>query len=176
MGGLLQGTRVLDVTNVLAGPFCGYQLALQGAEVIKVEAPETGDLARQLGASPELNSRLMGASFLAQNACKKSITLNLKTPAAREVFLKLVKTADVVLENFRPGVLARLGLDYETLRGVNPAIVYCAISGFGQNGPLSANPAYDQIIQGMSGVMSLTGEADLGPRGSAIPSATRWAA
>lgn len=163
MAGLLEGVRVLDLTNVLAGPFCGYQLALQGAEVIKVEIPGSGDLARQLGASAPLNACNMGASFLAQNANKKSITLNLKNTQAREAFLRLVETADVVLENFRPGVMQRMSLGYEELRAANPGIVYCAISGFGQDGPLSDNPAYDQIIQGLSGLMSLTGEPNAEP-------------
>src|SRR5262249_22985268 len=103
MPGLLAGTRVLDLTNVLAGPFCCYQLAQLGAEVIKVEVPGSGDLARQLGADPELNRRGMGASFLAQNAGKRSITLNLKAPKGRAAFTRLVATADVVVENFRPG-------------------------------------------------------------------------
>ena len=105
MAGLLAGTRVLDLTNVLAGPFCCYQLALLGAEVIKVEVPGSGDLARQLGADPELNRRGMGASFLAQNAGKRSITLNLKSPKGRDAFSRLVATSDVVVENFRPGVM-----------------------------------------------------------------------
>src|SRR6201990_2839274 len=103
MAGLLAATRVLDLTNVLAGPFCCYQLAQLGAEVIKVEVPGSGDLARQLGADPELNRRGMGASFLAQNAGKRSLTLNLKSPKGREAFARLVATADVVVGNFRPG-------------------------------------------------------------------------
>ena len=163
MAGLLAGVRVLDLTNVLAGPFCCYQLAQLGADVIKVETPETGDLARQLGADPDLNRRLMGASFLAQNAGKRSITLNLKHAKAREAFLRLVATADVVVENFRPGVMDRLGLGYGTLKAVKPDLIYCAISGFGQDGPLRLNPAYDQIIQGLSGVMSVTGDAQSAP-------------
>ncbi len=163
MAGLLAGLRVLDLTNVLAGPFCCYQLAQLGAEVIKVETPGTGDLARQLGADPELNRRLMGASFLAQNAGKRSITLNLKNDKAREAFTRLAKTSDVVVENFRPGVMDRLGLGYDTLKGIKPDLIYCAISGFGQDGPLKLNPAYDQIIQGLSGVMSVTGDAQSAP-------------
>ncbi len=161
--GLLSGVRVLDLTNVLAGPFCGYQLALLGADVIKVEMPEGGDLARQLGASPALNKQLMGASFLAQNAGKRSLALDLKKPAGADVFRRLVAQSDVVLENFRPGVMERLGLDYASLRPLRENLIYCAISGFGQDGPLRKNPAYDQIIQGLSGVMSLTGDANLGP-------------
>jgi CoA:oxalate CoA-transferase len=160
---LLAGIRVLDLTNVLAGPFACYQLAVLGAEVIKVEVPGTGDLARQLGADPSLNKRLMGASFLAQNAGKRSVTVNLKNRAGQEAFRKLVATADVLVENFRPGVMERLGLGYEALRTIKPGIVYCAISGFGQDGPLRGNPAYDQIIQGLSGVMSVTGSPETAP-------------
>jgi CoA:oxalate CoA-transferase len=163
MAGLLAGTRVLDLTNVLAGPFCCYQLAQLGAEVIKVEAPASGDLARQLGADPELNRRGMGASFLAQNAGKRSITLNLKSAKGRAAFGRLVATADVVVENFRPGVMERLGLGYAALKALKHNLVYCAISGFGQDGPLKLNPAYDQIIQGLCGVMSVTGDAQSAP-------------
>lgn len=161
--GLLDGVRVLDLTNVLAGPFCGYQLALLGADVVKVEVPGTGDLARQLGASVALNRRKMGASFLAQNAGKRSVAVDLKSDAGREVFRRLVAAADVVVENFRPGVMDRLGLGWQTLRPLRPALVYCAISGFGRNGPLKDNPAYDQIVQGMSGVMSVTGDETTAP-------------
>ncbi len=159
----LRHVRVLDLTNVLAGPFCCHQLAHMGAEVIKVETPGTGDLARQLGADADLNQRLMGVSFLAQNPGKQSITLNLKHARGKEVFRKLVQSADVVVENFRPGVMTRLGLGFETLRQDNPRLIDCAISGFGQDGPLSDLPAYDQIIQGMSGVMSITGDAQTAP-------------
>ena len=157
---LLEGIRVLDLTNVLAGPFCCYQLAALGADVIKVEVPGTGDLARELGADPLLNKKRMGTSFLAQNAGKRSITLNLKTATGKQVFQRLVATAQVVVENFRPGVMQRLGLDYEVLRQANPGLIYCAISGFGQDGPLKDNPAYDQIVQGLAGVMSVTGTKD----------------
>jgi crotonobetainyl-CoA:carnitine CoA-transferase CaiB-like acyl-CoA transferase len=160
---LLEGIRILDLTNVLAGPFCCYQLATIGADVIKVEAPGTGDLARELGADPTLNKCLMGTSFLAQNAGKRSITLNLKSAAGKQVFQRLVTTAQVVVENFRPGVMRRLGLDYPTLREANPGLIYCAISGFGQDGPLKDNPAYDQIVQGLAGVMSVTGTKDGAP-------------
>ena len=111
----LRNIRVLDLTNVLAGPFCCHQLAHMGAEVIKVETPGTGDLARQLGADAELNRKLMGVSFLAQNPGKRSITINLKHARGKEVFRKLVASADVVVENFRPGVMTRLGLGFDTL-------------------------------------------------------------
>ncbi|MDP7381977.1 MAG: CoA transferase [Alphaproteobacteria bacterium] len=159
----LSGLRVLDLTNVLAGPFCAHQLAHLGAEVVKVEAPGRGDLARQLGADPALNAAGMGVSFLAQNAGKKSVTLNLKAAAGKEVFLRLVESADVVLENFRPGVMSRLGLDYPVLKQARPDLVYCAISGFGQDGPWVTRPAYDQIVQGAAGVMSITGDGDSAP-------------
>jgi CoA:oxalate CoA-transferase len=159
----LHGVRVLDLTNVLAGPFCCHQLAHMGADVIKVEARGSGDLARQLGADDELNRRNMGVSFLAQNPGKRSITLNLKNDKAKEVFRRLVRSADVVVENFRPGVMDRLGVGYEALLKENPKLVYCAISGFGQSGPLRDLPAYDQIIQGMSGVMSITGSPESAP-------------
>ena len=160
---LLAGIRVLDLTNVLAGPFCCYQLAQLGADVIKVEVPGSGDLARQLGADAELNQKLMGASFLAQNAGKRSVILNLKNPDGKEVFRRLVGTADVVVENFRPGVMDRLDLGYQELKKLKSNLIYCAISGFGQNGPLKDNPAYDQIIQGLSGVMSITGDRNSAP-------------
>jgi crotonobetainyl-CoA:carnitine CoA-transferase CaiB-like acyl-CoA transferase len=163
MAKLLEGIRVLDLTNVLAGPFCCYQLAVLGADVIKVETPGSGDLARQLGADPELNQQGMGASFLAQNAGKRSVTINLKQPRGKDAFLRLVATADVLVENFRPGVMDRLGLGYGALTAVKPDLVYCAISGFGQDGPLRGNPAYDQIIQGLSGVMSVTGSPHTAP-------------
>lgn len=166
---LLEGIRVLDLTNVLSGPFATLHLALLGAEVIKVENPVDGDLARKLGNVPQLNEKLMGTSFLAQNANKKSLTLNLKDPAAQEIFKKLAKTTDVVVENFRPGVMARLGLSYEELKKINPRIVYCAISGFGQTGPDALKPAYDQIIQGLSGVMAINGDERLNPLRCGFP-------
>ena len=159
----LAGVRVLDLTNVLAGPFCSYQLALLGAEVIKVEEPRRGDLARQLGADPHLNAEFMGASFVAQNAGKQSLALDLKTEAGREAMLRLADSADVLIENFRPGVMRRLGLGQELLRQRNPRLIVCAISGFGQEGPLSKAPAYDQIVQGLSGVMSITGDEHSAP-------------
>ncbi|MGS0892941.1 CaiB/BaiF CoA transferase family protein [Burkholderia stagnalis] len=159
----LAGYRVLDLTNVLSGPFCCHQLAHLGAEVIKVENPKGGDLARQLGADPALVQRMMGISFLAQNAGKRSITIDLKQPQGKDLFRKLVRTADVVVENFRPGVMRRLELSYDELLAENPRLVYCAITGFGQDGPLRDRPAYDQIIQGMSGVMSITGAPDTAP-------------
>jgi crotonobetainyl-CoA:carnitine CoA-transferase CaiB-like acyl-CoA transferase len=159
----LAGIRVLDLSNVLAGPFCAYQLALFGADVTKVEHPEGGDLARRLGADKDAAARNMGASFVAVNAGKRSITLNLKDPRGKAILLDLVRDTDVLVENFRPGVMDRLGLGFDQLSEVNPRLVYCAISGFGDSGELSPRPAYDQIIQGMAGVMSVTGDAESAP-------------
>jgi CoA:oxalate CoA-transferase len=167
--GLLDNIRVVDLTNVLAGPFATVHLAQLGAEVIKIENPDGGDLARKLGNVPKLNKALMGTSFLAQNPNKKSLTLNLKAEQGKEIFHKLVKTADVVVENFRPGVMARLGLSYEELSKVNSRLIYCAISGFGQTGPDALKPAYDQIIQGLSGVMAINGDERLNPLRCGFP-------
>lgn len=166
---ILEGIRILDLTNVLAGPFATLHLALIGAEVIKIENPTDGDLARKLGNVSELNKKLMGTSFLAQNANKKSITLNLKGEKAKEIFFKLVKTSDVLVENYRPGVMERLGLSYKVLSELNPRLIYCAVSGFGQTGPDAAKPAYDQIIQGLSGVMAINGDETLNPLRCGFP-------
>ena len=160
---MLSGIRVLDMTNVLAGPFCCHQLAHMGAEVIKIEAVGRGDLARQLGSDKNLSAAKMGISFLAQNSGKKSLSLDLKSEDGKAIFQRLLATADVLVENFRPGVMARLGQDYERLKQSHPQLIYCAISGFGQTGPMSKRPAYDQIIQGLSGVMSITGNPEDDP-------------
>lgn len=159
----LAGIRVLDLTNVLAGPFCTYLLALMGAEVVKIEQPGRGDLARRLGADPAASARGMGASFVAVNAGKQSVTLDLKHPEGKEVFHRFVATADAVVENFRPGVMDRLGLGWDALSKLKPSLVYCAISGFGGDGPMAKRPAYDQIVQGISGVMSVTGDRESAP-------------
>ncbi len=166
---ILEGIKVLDLTNVLSGPFTTLHLALLGADVVKVENPKDGDLARKLGILPELNKRLMGTSFLAQNCNKKSITLNTKAPEGKALFRKLVKDADVVVENFRPGVMDRLGLGYKALSELNPKLIYCAISGFGQTGPDALKPAYDQIIQGLSGEMAVNGDDRLNPLRTGFP-------
>src|SRR3954468_12214200 len=159
----LDGIRVLDLTNVLAGPYCTYHLMLLGAEVIKIELPGRGDLARRLGPDPALNRAGMGASFLAQNAGKKSVEMDLKEDGDRAAFEELATHADVLVENYRAGVLARMGFPWERLCLLNPGLVYCAISGFGQTGPMSQAPAYDQIIQGLTGMMSVTGTPDSAP-------------
>jgi len=166
---LLEKVRVLDLTNVLSGPFATMHLALLGAEVIKIENPDGGDLARKLGSVNPLNKQLMGTSFLAQNANKKSLTLNLKFEEGKEIFRKLLKTADIVVENFRPGVMGKLGFSYEKICQINPKIIYCAISGFGQTGPDAFKPAYDQIIQGLSGVMAVNGDERLNPLRAGFP-------
>jgi CoA:oxalate CoA-transferase len=166
---ILEGIRVLDMTNVLAGPFATELLALCGADVIKIENPAGGDLARKLGNVPGLNAESMGTSFLAQNANKRSLTLNLKFDEAKEIFLRLIDGAGVVVENFRPGVMERLGLGYGVLAGRNPRLIYCAISGFGQTGPDAHKPAYDQIIQGLSGVMAINGDERLNPLRCGFP-------
>ncbi len=166
---LLEGIKIIDLTMVLSGPFATLHLALLGAEVIKIEPPGAGDLARKLGSVPGLNDALMGTSFLAQNANKKSVTLNLKHPDAQQIFKKLAKTADVIVENFRPGVMDRFGLSYKALCEMNPRLIYCAISGFGQTGPDALKPAYDQIIQGLSGTMAINGDERLNPLRCGFP-------
>lgn len=157
MTALLSGIRVLDLTTILAGPFAAYQLSLLGAEVIKIEMPGVGDPARELGSENVHHIPAMGASFVAQNCGKRSIALDLKTDAGREVFTRLIESADVLIENMRPGVLARLGFSWPRLHALNAQLVYCAVSGFGQTGPLAPRPAYDQIIQGLAGMTDVTG-------------------
>ncbi|MDR3532053.1 MAG: CoA transferase [Rhodopila sp.] len=159
----LAGIRVLDLTNVIAGPLASYQLALMGADVIKIEVPGIGDLSRKMGADAAAGKRGMGTSYLAFNANKKSIALNLKDARGKDVFRRLAGTADVVLENFRPGAMERLGLSADSLLSLNPRLIYCAVSGFGQTGPLAERASYDQIIQGYAGLMSLTGDAETAP-------------
>jgi len=157
VSGLLAGIRVLDVTTVLAGPFASYQLSMLGAEVIKVEIPGSGDLAREMGEDAALVAQSMGAPFLAQNAGKRSITADLKSEGGGRVFARLVEQSDVMVQNMRPGVMDQLGFSAARLRELNPRLIYCAVSGFGQTGPLAQRPAYDQIIQGLSGMCDVTG-------------------
>ena len=157
----LQDIQVLDLTRALAGPFCTLMLGDYGADVIKIEIPETGDDTRHWG-PPFIGDE--SAYFLSINRNKRSLTLNFKEQEAIKIFLKLVANADVVVENFTPGVMKRFGLDYETVKAINPSIIYCSISGFGQDGPYQNRPAYDQIMQGVSGLMSITGEPDGEPQ------------
>jgi crotonobetainyl-CoA:carnitine CoA-transferase CaiB-like acyl-CoA transferase len=156
------GVRILDFTQVLAGPYASYQLALLGADVTKIERRGGEDM-RRTPLSREWADRNMAPSFIAVNGNKKSLTLDLQKPAARDILLKLAARADVVMENFRPGVMDRLGLGYAALSSVNPRLIYCAISGFGQTGPARNEAGYDGKIQAMSGIMAITGHAETGP-------------
>ncbi len=156
------GVKVLDFTRVLAGPYGSYQLALLGADVIKVESRE-GDDMRFGNRANEWEKRGLAAPWVAVNAGKRSITMDLKQPKAIEVVKRLVPTADVVIENFRPGVMDKLGIGYETLKAINPRLIYCAVSGFGQVGPEARTAAFDGMIQAMSGLMSITGFENNGP-------------
>jgi crotonobetainyl-CoA:carnitine CoA-transferase CaiB-like acyl-CoA transferase len=156
------GVKILDFTRVLAGPYGSYQLALLGADVIKVESRD-GDDMRFGNRANDWEKRGLAAPWVAVNAGKRSITLDLKKPRALEVIKRLVGKADVVMENFRPGVMDKLGIGYETLKAINPRLIYCAVSGFGQVGPQRATAAFDGMIQAMSGLMSITGFEANGP-------------
>ncbi len=163
----LTGLHVLDLTQVMAGPFCCQVLADLGADVVKVEPPGSGDQSRR-----SMGFRMKGedtAAFLAVNRNKRSATLNLKDPRHRAAFHRLAGTADVLVENFRPGVTERLGIDYDTLAAINPRLIYASISGFGQTGPYAMRPGFDLIAQGVSGVMSVTGEPGGEPVKCGVP-------
>lgn len=151
--GPLNGTLVVDLTRVLAGPYCAMVLADLGARVVKVEVPEHGDDARRIG--PWLDGR--SAYFMSLNRGKESIALDLKSSADRGVFERLLAEADVLIENYRPGTMDRLGYSWERLHGAHPRLVYAAVSGFGRTGPYAPRPAYDMVVQGMGGIVSLTG-------------------
>jgi crotonobetainyl-CoA:carnitine CoA-transferase CaiB-like acyl-CoA transferase len=158
-----EGIRVIDVTHVLAGPFAAYQLAVLGADVIKVEHPDGPDQSRGSGTDKALNHRNMGTAFLTQASNKRSIALDLKTEKDREVLKKLVATADVFVENYRPGAFEALGLGYDALSAINPRLIYASFSAFGQNGPRGNQTAYDHVIQATSGIMAMTGTKDVHP-------------
>ncbi len=163
----LAGMRVLDLTQVMAGPFCCQLLGDMGADVVKVEPPGTGDQTRRsMGFSMKGEDT---AAFLAVNRNKRSVALDLKDPAHRDALHRLVRTADVLVENYRPGVTQKLGVDYDTLREMNPRLIYASISGFGQTGPYAMRAGYDLIAQGLSGVMSVTGEPGGEPVKCGIP-------
>lgn len=157
------GFRVIDFTRVVSGPYASFQLALLGADVIKIESPGTGDEARQMSPDPDLAAKNMAPAFMALAVNKRSVALDLKNPAARDAVAKLIADADVVMENFRPGVIDRLGLGYDAMSAANPKLVWCSISGFGQTGPRAGSAAYDARLQAMSGLMSVTGHAAHGP-------------
>jgi len=154
MGPALEGIRVLDLSRALAGPYCTMMLGDMGAEIIKLEIPGTGDEARHYGPPFQEGE---SSYFLSVNRNKLSITLNLKDPRGKEIFRELAKKSDVLVENFRPGTMEELGLGYDSLKGLNPKLIYCAITGFGPKGPDSQRPGYDLIAQGMGGIMSVTG-------------------
>ena len=158
-----EGIRVIDVTHVLAGPFAAYQLAVLGADVIKVEHPDDPDQSRGSGTDKALNRRQMGTAFLTQASNKRSITLDLKQEADREVLRKLAATADVFVENYRPGAFEALGLGYEALSALNPRLIYASFSAFGQGGPRREQTAYDHVIQATSGLMAMTGTKNVHP-------------
>ncbi len=155
MAKALEGIKVLDLSRALAGPYCTMMLADMGAEVIKLEMPGRGDDSRSWG-PPFVEGE--SAYFMSINRNKKSITLNMKSDKSTEIIHKLIKQSDVLVENFRPGAMERLGLGYERVKEMNPRIIYCSISGFGQDGPYRMLPGFDQVLQGMGGLMSITGE------------------
>ncbi len=163
----LAGVRVLDVSQVMAGPYCCMLLADLGADVIKIEPPGTGDQTRGAMGFKMKGSDSMG--FLNMNRNKRSMTLNLKTEAGKKVFFELVKTADILVENYRPGVMKKLGIDYPSLKELNPGLIYASISGFGQTGPWADRPGFDLMAQAMSGVMSVTGYPDSPPVKAGVP-------
>ena len=158
-----EGIRIVDVTHVLAGPFAAYQLAVLGAEVIKVEHPADPDQTRGSGSDRALNRGGMGTGFLTQASNKRSLTLDLKSEAGRDILKRLAARADVLVENYRPGAFAALGLGYEAMAALNPRLIYCSISAFGQDGPRSQMTAYDHVIQATSGLMATTGTAEVNP-------------
>lgn len=167
--GPLTGVRIVDLTHVLAGPYATGQLALMGADVIRVERPNSDDFVRRHGGTQAMKDAGLGASFLSQNSGKRSIVLNLKDPDQRAQLLELAKTADVMVENFRPGIVEKLGVGFDDIRGVRSDIIYASLNGYGADGPLSDRPAYDHILQGISGLMAMTGEPGSGPMRVGLP-------
>jgi crotonobetainyl-CoA:carnitine CoA-transferase CaiB-like acyl-CoA transferase len=163
----LEGIRVADFSHVMAGPYASHLLRLLGAEIIKIEAPARGDAMRYYGNDRRYDG--MAPAFIAVNAGKKSLTLDLKRPAAREAARRLIATSDVLLENFRPGVMERLGFDYARVAELQPRIVYCSVSGYGQHGPRRDWPAIDNIVQATSGMMTLGGVSGDAPARVGFP-------
>jgi CoA:oxalate CoA-transferase len=165
----LAGIRVLECASVIAGPYCSYILTLLGAETIKIERPSEGDWMRSQGGDAALAATGMGSSFLSCNAGKRSVALNLKDPRGVMIARQIASQADVMIENWRPGTAARLGVCFDAIKVVNSRIVYCSISGFGQDGPMSPRAAYDHIIQAVSGIMSVTGTPETAPSRTGPP-------
>ncbi len=164
-----EGIRIIDVTHVLAGPFAAYQLALLGADVIKVEHPHDYDQSRDTGGDRALNRERMGTGYLTQGSNKRAITLDLKHEKGREVLKKLVATADVLVENYRAGAFPALGLGYDDLSAINPRLIYCSMTAFGQDGPRGGQTAYDHLIQATSGMMATTGTPEVTPLKTGSP-------
>jgi len=161
----LSGIKVIDVSRVVAGPFCTFQLALQGADVIKIEMPGKGDPVRwsPAGSDTHFRTRGMATNYMPQNSNKRSLTLDLRKDEGKEIFRAMVKGADVVMENFRAGVMEKLGLAYADLIKINPKLIYCSLTAYGQNAPKGHHTAYDGIVQAASGMMSVTGTKETGP-------------
>jgi glutaryl-CoA transferase len=166
MPGPLAGTRVIDLTRALAGPYCTLLLGDMGADVVKIELPGTGDETRQWG-PPFIEGE--SSYFMSVNRNKRSVVLDLKSPAGVEALRRLTRSADALVENFRPGTMDRLGLSYAQAHALNPSLVFCSVSGFGQTGPRARQPAYDAILQGMGGIQGLSGDADGGPTRVGVP-------
>lgn len=164
-----EGLRVIDATHVLAGPFAAYQMAVLGADVIRIDHPGDPDQSRSQGSDRALNAAQMGSAYLAQGAGKRSLALDLKQPEGQAALLRLLRGADVFVQNFRPGALDKLGLGYDPVARINPRLVYCSISAFGQKGPRAQDTGYDNVFQAMSGMMSLTGTEVSGPLRAGAP-------
>ncbi len=158
-----EGIRVLDLTHVLAGPFCTFQLAVLGADVIKIEDPDNPDMTREESVSPKLSQAQYGTYFLAQNAGKRAITLNLKSEEGRAIMRRLISSADVLVQNYSGDTLEKLGFGYEQAKAINGKLIYCSLTGFGRSGPKANHPAYDVVIQAFSGLMAANGTAEAGP-------------
>ncbi len=158
-----EGIRVLDLTHVLAGPFCTFQLAALGADVIKIEGPDNPDMTREESVVPELVEAQYGTYFLAQNAGKRAITLNLKSEEGQAVMCRLIESADVLVQNYAGDVLEKLGFGYDKASAINPKLIYCSLTGFGRTGPKANHPAYDVVIQAFSGLMAANGSGEAGP-------------
>ena len=165
----LKGIRLLDASHVVAGPFASYQLALMGAEVIRIDRIVPNDFVRYHGGTEAMRKAGLGASYIAQSAGKSCIQLEFKDARGVDIFKRLAATSDIVLENFRPGVMDRLGIGYEALRAIKPDIILCSMTGYGPEGPMRDAPAYDHIVQGVSGLMSTTGTQETGPMRSGVP-------